>query len=190
MHQSGSEEHRSTDEQVESAEQLFSQYGSFIRSIIRFFVRDVEEQEDLYQELFIFFIRKPVPTEVRNIKGFLYRVVADRIKDQKRKQVRYHKRLEKYADMVNPMESSEETGFSAMFRKEQAELVFSFLENYLTVNEATAITLRYKDECDINETARIMNVQPKTVSRYVCVGLKKIRTVFQKMERAHDEEGE
>jgi len=175
------------DEQIQSVERLFSQYGEFITSVIRFFVKDPFEQEDIYQELFIFFIRKPMPGDVRNMKGFLYRVIGDRIRDRKRRQVRYQQNLEKYADHSSSESKEEVSSVSTVHQKEQAERVYSLMKDYLTQNEATAITLRYKYDCDIHETARRMNVQPKTVSRYVCVGLKKIRNVFGRMERTHEE---
>jgi RNA polymerase sigma factor (sigma-70 family) len=175
------------DEQVQSAERMFAQYGGFIASIIRFFVKDPSEQEDIYQELFLFFMRKPIPGDVRNIKGFLYRVIGDRIRDRKRRQVRYQQNLEKYADRSNREPREEVSSVATVHQKEQAERVFSLMKDYLTRNEAMAITLRYKDDCDIHETARRMNVQPKTVSRYVCVGLKKIRDVFGRVERLHEE---
>lgn len=183
----GSRDQRSTEEQIQSAEQLFSQFDSYISSVIRYFVRDECEREDIYQELFIYFVRKPLPEDVRNVKGFLYRVIADRVKDRKRKQARYHKRLEKYADITGPVSEEADAPLTDFLQKERMDRVLSVAKQYLTENEATAVMLRYKNDYDISETAKRMKVQPKTVSRYICVGLKKIRMVIQKMERAQDE---
>ena len=190
MHPAGPSDDPCVEERIKLAEQLFSEYGGFIRSVIRFFIHEQTVQEDVYQELFVFFIRKPVPEDVQNIKGFLYRVIADRIKDLKRKQTRYNNRLVKYAESINPSVESDENGVFTVIQREQAEKVYAVLEEYLTENEARAITLRYKHDLDIHETAEVMDVQPKTVSRYVCIGLKKIRDVFKKRERAQHEEGE
>lgn len=145
MDQSGSTDNLSLKERIQSAELLFAQHGNFIHSVIRFFVRDEFEREDVYQELFVFFINKPVPEDIRNLKGYLYRVVADRIKDLKRKQVRYRKRLERYAEMADPVNENETGSFLAFSDREMAEKVYSLLEQHLTENEAAAINLRYKE---------------------------------------------
>ena len=176
------------EERIDQAKRLFSVYSGFIRSSIRYFVREESERDDIYQELFIFFVRKPLPKDVNNIKGFLYRVIADRIRDLRRKKSRYQNCLVRYAETVS--EVTEEETLTDLFQQEQAEEIYRILQIYLTENEARAITLRYKHEYDIHKTAETMGVQPKTISRYVCIGLKKIREVFKKRERAQHEEGE
>ena len=83
---------------VERAARVFEEYGDFIRSVIRFNVKDEALSEDLFQDLFLCLISKPLPQEVRNMRGFLYRVVSDKIKDAFRRIDSYRARVDKYAE--------------------------------------------------------------------------------------------
>ena len=53
--------------------------------------------------------------------------------------------------------------------------MFKLIHLELPANEAKAIKLRFKDRHDRVKAAKIMGVDPSTVSRYVSVGIKKVR---------------
>ena len=74
---------------VIKAEKLFVEYGGFIRSTLSFNVKNETLSDDIFQDLFLFFVSKPIGEEVKNVKGFLYRVISDRIKDTIRRKIRY-----------------------------------------------------------------------------------------------------
>jgi DNA-directed RNA polymerase specialized sigma24 family protein len=61
--------------------------------------------------------------------------------------------------------------------------MFELIRRHLPKNEATAMALRYKDNYNIHETAKKMDVKPKSVSRYLSVGTKKLRQVLGVGER-------
>ena len=193
MHRSESVNNHCRGDSILSAEQLFSLHGNLIRSVIRFYVKDEVEQDEIYQELFLYFARKPITEEIRNVQAFLYHVVRNLIKDRQRQQIRYERRLLRYADeklAENQQETPEDSAVHMLEVKEQAQKVLELLERHLSENEVTAIRLRYNQDCDLHETARRMNLQPNTVSRYVCIGMKKIRAVFGGQDKANKEEGE
>jgi len=51
-------------ENVRLASTVFADYGSFIRAIIRSQIGDQAEAEDLYQDLFLALVQKPIPESV------------------------------------------------------------------------------------------------------------------------------
>ena len=62
-----------------------------------------------------------------------------------------------------------------LIEKEELEKMFKLIHRELPANEARAIELRFKHKHNRNEAAKIMGVDPSTVSRYVSVGIKKVR---------------
>ena len=166
---------------VERAAEVFDKYGYFIRSVIRFHVRDEAEAEDLFQDLFLFFIAKPMPQEVQNGKSFLYKVISDAIKNVFRRVDRYQAMVRRYATRnVHTVEKRPE---NVIMEIEEMKNMFELIERHLPTYEALAVELRYKDNCDIGEAAKQMRVKPRTVSRYVSAGLEKIRCFLGEKQR-------
>ena len=66
---------------------------------------------------------------------------------------------------------------------EEVEKMFELIHKHLPKNEATAMALRYKGDYNIHETAKKMDVKPKSVSRYLSAGTKKLRQVLGVGER-------
>ena len=161
---------------VDRAERVFEEYGDFIRSIIRFNVRNEALSEDLFQDLFLFLISRPIPQDVQNVRGFLYRVVSDNIKDAFRRMDRYQARIHRYADrQERVINNRPEKNLSEI---EETKRMFELIQKRLPSNEALAVTLRYRNNYDTKEIAEKMGVKPRSVSRYVSIGLKKIRHAF------------
>jgi len=140
---------------------------------LNFNVRNKALSDDLFQDLFLFFISKPIGEEVQNVKGFLYRVVSDKIKDALRRKNRYQLRINRYADYHLPnVESRPE---DVLIEEEEIRKMFELIKKNLPSNEAFALKLRYKNNHDTKEIADKMRIKPRSVSRYISVGLKKMR---------------
>ena len=161
---------------VERAKEIFEEHGDFIRSIISFKVGSETIAEDLFQDLFLALILKPVPRGVQNIKGFLYRLISDNIKDAVRRIDYYKERLYRYSKYrICIIQHRPEHNLMEM---EEARKMFRLIEKYLAKKEAMAVKLRYGYDYDTAEIANRMGVETRTVSRYVSVGLSKIRQVL------------
>ncbi|MHC4474004.1 MAG: RNA polymerase sigma factor [Planctomycetota bacterium] len=161
---------------VDHATTVFTEHGEFIRSIIRYYVKNEAEAEDLFQDLFLFLISKPIPGNVENVQGFLYKIIYDMIKDVFRRIERYQARMYKYArDRGNMVEPRPE---NTLAQVEEAKRMFNLIEKRLPPKEAQAVTLRYRDRRNVAEVADRMGVKPRSVSRYVSVGLRKFRGVM------------
>ena len=161
---------------VDCAKKVFEEHGDFIRAVIRFNVRNETLSEDLFQDLFLSLILKPIPGEVRNVKGFLYKLICDNIKDAYRRIDRYQRRMNRYAERcVHRMERQPE---NILIEMEEVKKMFGLIGKYLSQREALAIKLRYRDDHDTTKIAEMMGIKPGSVNRYVCIGLKKVRQVF------------
>jgi len=171
---------------VELARRLFAAHGEFIYSVIRYIVSNNEYIDDLFHDVFLFFVAKPVPDDVLNIRGYLYKVVLDKVRDWQRSHVRYQVKIRRYNEIkLNQSGTSDKEIDLA----ENTQKIFSLIENHLSKTEGRAITLRYKKQYALEEVAKEMNIKPRSVSRYISVGLTKIRSLLNRQERADHEEG-
>jgi len=168
--------HQEISEQVARAERLFAEHHRYILATIGRFISEAEERDDLYQDLFVYFVRKPIPSDVVNLQAYLHRVILDRVRDRKRSQSRYRRHLDLYAQES----ANKELPAEVTIPNAQAQELFDLLDAHLKKNEAAAILHCYKDDLEIAEAARKMNILPRSLSRYLSVGLKKIRTIVRK----------
>ena len=71
-----------------------------------------------------------------------------------------------------------------------AQKILEIIERHLSKTEIKAIVLRYQNQFEIEDVAREMNIKPRSVSRYISVGIKKIRQLLNIEQGADHEEGE
>jgi RNA polymerase sigma factor (sigma-70 family) len=165
---------------VEQAAGIFDKHGDFIRSVIHFHIRNEPEAEDVFQDLFLSLVARPIPLEVENVKGFLYKLLCDTVKDAYRRLERYQARIDRYTKRgLRVAENRPETELISV---EETKKMFDLIERQLPAQEALAVTLRYRDDYNTREVAEMMGVKHRSVSRYVSVGLKKIGNVFAKTQ--------
>lgn len=165
---------------VGEAQKIFEEHGDFIRKTIQFRLGNGPEAEDLFQDMFLFLVSKPLPEDVRNVKNFLYRVITARIMDKFRYETNINARIGRYAQekereagkAVNPF-------FTEMIVEEKFEKMFELVKKKLSKPEALAITLRYKHNLDISQTADKMGIKERSVSRYLSVGIRKLRSIVK-----------
>jgi RNA polymerase sigma factor (sigma-70 family) len=165
-------------EGVHKAAEIFSQYGDFIYSVIRFQARPDASVNDLFQDFFLSVAFNPPPRDVRNIKSYLYRAITHDIIDAVRRLDNYHTYVRRYADAFEYIQAKNKPETIAMDVEETGRM-FEIIKSKLPRSEAKAITLRYGHGRDIGEVAKEMNVDTRTVSRYISVGLNKIRRLLK-----------
>jgi len=169
---------QSTPENVNRVAKLFTEYGDFIRSIIRYNIKNKDLTEDIYQDLFIYFVFRPIPADVRSTKGFLYKVITDKIKDSFRRIDSYQRRLKTYSERIeNTVERSPDKKFVDM---EEYEKMFTLIERRLPANEARAMIFKFRDNLEMTTIAEQMGIKSRSVSRYISVGVKKLRHIIFK----------
>lgn len=158
---------------VNIAAKIFAEHADFIYAIICYKVRNEAQADDLYQDFFLSLVSNPVPTGVKDIRSYLYRAITNDIIDADRRVKRYQVRIRRYAEVLNYV-TNNNTPENALVAEEN-DKIFKLIGRCLPSSEAQAITLRFKDNRDIEEVAAKMNVNKRSVSRYISVGLKKMR---------------
>ena len=154
--------------------ELFTEHGNFIRAVIRSQVKNEDQTDDIYQDFFLSLVYRPIPKGVNNIKSYLYRAITNDIVDAVRKIGRYQDRIEKYSkQLTNSINNTNPE--NAFIKKEQLDKMFALIKGRVTNSESQAIDLRYRKHHSLKEAAEKMGVNDRSVSRYICVGLRKIR---------------
>lgn len=168
---------------AERAAQVFEKYSNFIRAGIRFHIKDETEAEDLFQDLFLLLVAKPVPQDVQNVEGYLFRVITQTAKDAFRRIDRYQARIRRYAERnVRAIEKRPE---NIIMDIEEAKNMFDLIKRRLPPPQALALTLKYKRGYDTLEVAKKMRVKPRSVSSYVSEGLEKVRCLLGEKQRSN-----
>lgn len=165
-------------EAVAAAVRIFAEHGHFIRSMIRLRVHDGSRREDLFQELFLKLVHLSVPSDVQNIRGYLYRAILHDAVDVVREQEDEQRHLKKYLerDRISIYNSPSQNAISR--ETEEKGSVFVCLTRQLRRREAQVMTLRYRDDYSIAEIAAEMGIDRRSVSRYLTSGLTELRRLL------------
>lgn len=158
---------------VSAASKVFNEYGDFIRKVIYYQLKDKAQVDDLFQDFFLSLVYRPVPGSIKNVKSYLYRAITNDIIDSTRRVERYRSHINNYAHYLS-FSINNDLPENAVISIEQTDKMFELIRGRLPNSEARAVTLRYRNDCNIKEIAKKMGVNDRTISRYVSVGLSKI----------------
>jgi len=170
-------------EGVSKATEIFDEYGDFIYSIIRCQTGNDAQADDLFQDFFLSVAFNPPPADVRNIRGYLYKAIIHDVVDAVRRVEKYQSRVHRYADGVK-MPAAKDKPENILIVLEETNKMFELIKLQLPRSEAEAITLRYKGGHNITEVAEKMDVNTRTISRYISVGLSKVRQILRIQEHS------
>jgi RNA polymerase sigma factor (sigma-70 family) len=161
------------DSAVSAATAIFNEHGEFIRVILRSQAGSGLDVEDLRQEFYIALLRKPVPAEVQDVRGYLYRALVHHVISAARRRGTYSRAMKKYAKeaKISVYNRGPENAFIS---EEHQNAAVNTLARYLQDREAEAFVMKYRDECSIPEIATKMGIDKRTVSRYLSESLRKL----------------
>jgi RNA polymerase sigma-70 factor, ECF subfamily len=159
---------------VKAAASVFDKYEDFIYTIICYKVKDKAQADDLFQDFFLSLVSNPLPSDDRNVKGYLYRAIMNDIFDNVRRTERYQAQLQRYSKHLR-YSSAEENPENALIKTEEIDSILSVIEKQLQNSESHAVTLRYVKDYKIKDIAAEMSVNNTAAWRYIAEGLKKIR---------------
>jgi len=162
------------EKNVLTASEIFVEYGNFIRTVIRYHVNNEHQVDDLFQDFFLSLVYRPIPDRVDNIKSYIYRAVTNDIIDSIRRVEKYQKHTCKYRSQ-SKKSINKNSPADALIGEEQLDKLLELIKGRLTASESKAITLRYGENHSVSDIAEKMGVKSRSVSRYISVGLKKIR---------------
>ena len=160
-----------------AAADIFAEYGDFIYNVICTKASNKAQVDDLYQDFFLSLVSNPVDPDLSNIKGYLYRAITNDIIDASRRTQRYQKIIHNYSNNSN-FTVNESASIDAIDNEGGIEGMFKLARGFLSPTEMQALTLRCRDNCDNDEIAEIMGIKKESVSRYICIGLRKIRQIL------------
>ncbi|MHC4293681.1 MAG: RNA polymerase sigma factor [Planctomycetota bacterium] len=168
-------------DRVEKTTQIFQKYSDEIYRIILFHIKDRSEADDIFQDLFLSFVRNPVPSDTKNIMAYIYKTITNDIFDLVRKKRNYQYRVARYAEqrkyLIKTLGPEERA-----IRAEEFQKLFSLIKKRLPSRQAQAIHLRYINNYTTSEAAKKMGVDEKTVSRYLWAGLRRAQKLFSQTE--------
>ncbi len=158
---------------VELATQIFIEHEPAIRAMIRRHVGNKDEEDDIYQNLYLSLVSNPVPFPLANTLAYLSTVIKNDIIDAARRRKSYQEMISRYA--ISRMYDETETDPQAVvIRGEEMQQIAAFVES-LPAHEARAVAERYGYGHTTTDAAKRMSVKERTVSRYLCIGLRHIR---------------
>jgi RNA polymerase sigma factor (sigma-70 family) len=164
---------------VDLATRIFNEYGSTIRAMIRQQVSRKEEEDEVYQNLYLSLVCNPPPQPLTNVPGYLNTVIRNDIIDAVRQRKNHQELVGKYAT-AQAREAADEGPDDHVTQAEEAERVTQLVERLLPAHEARAVIERYVHGHSMTDVASHMQVKERTVARYTCVGLKRIRQAVLK----------
>ena len=159
---------------VRLAEEIFDIYGDEIRTIIHFNVKDKSKADDIFQNFFVSIVRKPIPSDIQDIKAYLYRAVINDVIDFSRQKKCHQDHIQKYAQCRKHFIITEDPQNIAI-QTEDTKRMFQLIESRLSKRQAEVVIQRYGQGFSTTDTAEKMNVDKRIVSRYLTVALKKMR---------------
>ncbi|MCK4784369.1 MAG: RNA polymerase sigma factor [Desulfobacteraceae bacterium] len=174
----GREANAEIQTKVKLATEIFAEHGDEILAIIRFNVNDKSRADDIFQDFFLSIVYQPLPEGIQNVKGYLYRAAINDVIDAARRTKSYQARIHRYAE-YRKYSIIHEDPENIVLQAEERQKMIQLIERQLPPREAEAVLQRYGHDCDIGNAAKRMRVTKRTFSRYLCIGLKKIRQILR-----------
>lgn len=173
------------EENMELATRIYNEHSENIRRIIRRQVNDLTTVDDILHDFFLSLVRRPICPEMKNIKGYLYRAVRNDVLDAATKKRNYKARITKYAKIKMSYRTHQNPQKIAL-KRDEIEKVFNLIDENLPRREAMAVLQRHRYDQNTTEAAKAMNIDKRSFSRYLCVGLKKLRDATQQNYQTAD----
>lgn len=163
-------------DRIRLAGAIFQEHGPHIRQFIRRYVRDENDVDDIYQNIFLSLVRMP-PSNATYLLAYMSRVTRNHAIDAARRAASYGGCVERYAQLrhENAIASNPE---AELIHAEHLGLLVDMIETSLPPHLAAVIVERYAYGRDMTEAATRLGIKERTVSRYCCVGLKRIRELI------------
>jgi len=156
---------------------IFERYGAKIYNLIARQVNDYSEIDDIYQQLFLSLIQGQGLSHDHNILGYLFKATTNHVIDAARLKKKYRQQTYRYAEYQR-YRTVQESPQRITIQAEERQKRIKLIEKYLPRHEAKAITDYYIHDHNFPNLAKKMNIKKRTLSRYLCIGLKKVRQLL------------
>lgn len=164
-------------ENVREASEVFAKHGDFIRAVVSSKVDNEEHVEEIVHDCFLSLVRRPIPARVRDVRRYLYIAAINDVADFGRRCKRYRELKKEYRQNVTKRINNNDPE-NALEIEDECEKTLALLRERLSASQAQAIALRFKEDMSIQDVAKKMKIKPRSVSRYICVGLRQLRRML------------
>lgn len=163
-----------TEKNMKLATRIYNEHSENIRRIISRQVNDPSTVDDILHDFFLSLVRRPISSETEHIKSYLYRAVRNDVLDAATKKRNYKARISRYAQITKDNRTHQNPQRIAL-KNDEIGKVFNLIDDHLPRREAIAVLQRYCYGQTTAEAAKAMNIDKRSFSRYLCVGMKKLR---------------
>jgi len=171
-----------TEKRVRQAANVFATYGEEIHAMIALQAKDESVADDIFRDLFLSIVSKPVPADIQRVEAYLYRVITNDVIDAARRTKIYRDHIRGYGERIDRRKTQDRSEKAAIQLEETKRLLQS-IKRQLPTREAEAVADTCVRDYDAGNGAREMNVDRRTFSRYLCTGLKRIRQFIGEDQR-------
>lgn len=158
--------------------EVFETYKKDVYRTCYFMLQHGADAEDVCQEVFMNVFRHEW-RQVEHLKTWLMRVTVNHclnhLKKHTRDQAKQHRWKQGY---VQPPEKTADT----ILEEKESAIECAYLLGSLPVKMRAVISLRYLNECSLNEIADIMRIPLGTVKSRLNKGLRQMRRMLEKQE--------
>jgi len=166
---------------VELATRIFAEYGSEIRVMIRQYVTGTEQEDEVYQNLFLSLVCSPPPQPLANVPAYLNRVIRNDAIDAVRQRRSRQQMVNNYV-LHQARDDVEDAPDDRVTQAEEVQRIIGLVGKLLPAREARVVIERYVYGHSTTDIALQMQVKERTVARYACVGLKRVReAIFRRL---------
>jgi len=137
-------------------------------------VTEPSTADDVFQNLFLSVVHKPIPPHVGRIEAYLYKIVTNDVIDETRKKNGYLDFVRGYG-RHNSHRTTQEPADNAVIEVEDTYKMLELIERQLPSREAEALIHRHLYGNKIRDGAEKMNVDIRTFSQYLSRGRRRIR---------------
>lgn len=166
--------------ELDDIDQLVRQYRARLLRIVVYSIGDADLAESIVQDCFLkaYAARSSFRGDC-SVQSWLLRIALNLVRDHQRTQkFRFWRNAAKTAsdisDVAFSLPSAESSPEAQMIAHERARQVHQATQS-LSPNQRTAFLLRFVEEMDIDEIAKIMHSTPNTVKTHVHRAVKAVR---------------
>ena len=170
-----------TRRRVKRAEEVFDRYGDEIRAMIDFNVKDKSSAEDIFHDLFVSIVKKPVPLGIENVRAYLYRAVSNDVVDRFRRARNHREGIQGYAEYRRDRAGEKEPQNVAI-EAEETERMLQLIESHLPPRQANAFIQQCGVRRGASDAAAELGIDRRSVSRYLTEAIKKMRRIVSNNE--------
>ncbi len=164
-------------QRVDLATQIFTEHSSAIRTMICQQVANKEEEDEVYQNLYLSLVCSPPPLPLTNVLAYLNTVIHNDIVDAVRRRKTHQQNISRYA-LCQARDDVEDAPDERVTQAEDVQRVTGLIGELLPSREAQVVLERYVHGRSTSDIALRMQVKERTVSHYASVGLRRIRDAF------------